>query len=122
MDTLARWGFTGLWLIGIWERSAASKRVKQMCGNPEAESSAYSLYDYQIANDLGGAEAYERLKERCAKRGIRLGSTGQDRVEERGAFVTIDDRGYYVAIAIVVIAIGRKFFTLAITGGKVSRI
>jgi glycosidase len=74
IDILARQGFTGLWLIGIWERSNASKKIKQMCGNPEAESSAYSLYDYQIANDLGGDEAYEKLKERCGKRGIRLGS------------------------------------------------
>lgn len=74
IDTLARWGFTGLWLIGIWERSSASKRIKQMCGNPEAESSAYSLYDYQIARDIGGDEAYENLKQRCAKRGIRMAS------------------------------------------------
>jgi len=74
LDTLARWGFTGLWLIGIWERSSASKKIKQMCGNPEAESSAYSLYDYQIARDVGGDEAYANLKERCAKRGIRLAS------------------------------------------------
>ena len=29
LDTLARWGFTGLWLIGIWERSPASRRIKQ---------------------------------------------------------------------------------------------
>jgi glycosidase len=74
INTLARWGFTGLWLIGIWERSSASKRIKQMCGNPEAESSAYSLYEYQIAGDIGGDEAYEDLKQRCSKRGIRLAS------------------------------------------------
>jgi len=74
LDILARWGFTGLWLIGIWERSSASKKIKQMCGNPEAESSAYSLYDYQIARDIGGDEAYANLKERCGKRGIRLAS------------------------------------------------
>ena len=29
LDTLARWGFTGLWLIGLWERSTASQRIKQ---------------------------------------------------------------------------------------------
>ncbi len=74
LDTLARWGFTGLWLIGLWERSEASKRIKQMCGNPEAVASAYSLYDYQIAADLGGDEAYRNLRDRAWRRGIRLAS------------------------------------------------
>ncbi|HDL17836.1 MAG TPA: alpha-amylase, partial [Bacteroidetes bacterium] len=54
LDRLARWGFTGLWLIGIWQRSSASKKIKQYCGNPEAESSAYSLFDYKVADELGG--------------------------------------------------------------------
>lgn len=74
LDTLARWGFTGLWLIGLWERSEASKRIKQMMGNPEAVASAYSLFDYRIADDLGGEAAYENLRERAWQRGIRLAS------------------------------------------------
>jgi len=74
LDTLARWGFTGLWLIGLWERSPASRQIKQLCGNPEAVASAYSLYDYQIAADLGGGDAYQNLKERAWQRGIRLAS------------------------------------------------
>jgi len=72
LDTLARWGFTGLWLIGVWERSKASQRVKQLCGNPEAVASAYSLADYRIADDLGGEAAYTTLKERAWRRGIRM--------------------------------------------------
>jgi hypothetical protein len=72
LDTLARWGFSGLWLIGIWERSPASRRIKQICGNAEALASAYSLYDYSISRDLGGEEAFRRLKERAWRRGIRL--------------------------------------------------
>ncbi len=74
LEILASRGFTGLWLIGVWERSKASKRIKQMCGNPEAEASAYSLYDYSVAQDLGGYEAYHKLKERAWKKGIRLAS------------------------------------------------
>ena len=35
LDRLAAWGFTGLWLIGLWERSRASRRIKQLCGNPD---------------------------------------------------------------------------------------
>lgn len=72
LDRLARWGFTGLWLIGIWERSPASKKIKQSSGNPEAESSAYSLFDYEVAHELGGFDALQKLKDRCWQRGIRM--------------------------------------------------
>ena len=74
LDTLARWGFTGLWLIGLWERSKASQRIKVLCGNPDAVASAYSLLDYRIADDLGGEPAYENLRDRAWTRGIRLAS------------------------------------------------
>jgi len=72
LDRLAGWGFTALWLIGIWERSPASQLIKQRMGNPEAVASAYSLYDYVIAGDLGGEESLRLLEERCAARGLRL--------------------------------------------------
>ncbi len=74
LDRLARWGFTGLWLIGLWERSRASERIKRLRGNPDAVASAYSLLDYRIADDLGGEAAYENLRERAWRRGIRLAS------------------------------------------------
>ena len=57
LDLLPRRGFNALWLIGVWERSRASQRIKQMTGNPEAAASAYSLADYTIAADLGGETA-----------------------------------------------------------------
>jgi glycosidase len=74
LDTLARRGFTGLWLIGVWERSRASQRIKQMTGNPEAVASAYSLLGYDIAADLGGEAAYADLRDRARARGIRMAS------------------------------------------------
>jgi len=74
LDRLARWGFTGLWLIGLWERSRASQTIKQLCGNPEAVASAYSVFDYCIADDLGGHAAYQNLRDRAWARGIRLAS------------------------------------------------
>jgi len=74
LDQLASWGFTGLWLIGLWERSDASRQIKQMCGNPDAVSSAYSLARYQIAERLGGEQSYHNLSQRCGARGIRLAS------------------------------------------------
>jgi len=74
LDLLANRSFNALWLIGIWERSPASKRIKHILGNIDAVASAYSLYDYNIANDLGGEVAYENLNQRAKKRGIRLAS------------------------------------------------
>ena len=72
LDTLAARGFTGLWLIGLWERSPASAEIKRRMGNPDAVSSAYSLHDSQIAADLGGESAWRDLSERAGRRGIRL--------------------------------------------------
>ena len=74
LDCLANWGFTGLWLIGIWERSRASQTIKKIMGNPEAAPSAYSLYDYNISPELGGLSAFQNLKHRAWLRGIRLAS------------------------------------------------
>ena len=100
LDFLASAGFTGLWLIGLWERSKASARIKQICGNPEAAASAYSLDDYEIAEELGGWGALDNLRARAWKRGIRMASdmvpnhTGMDAnwvVEKPDLFVQTRD-------------------------------
>jgi glycosidase len=74
LAVLARRGLNSLWLIGVWERSRASKTIKQLCGNTDAVASAYSLYDYAIAEDLGGEAAYVNLRDRAYRHGIRLAS------------------------------------------------
>ncbi|MEE8441520.1 MAG: alpha-amylase family glycosyl hydrolase, partial [Spirochaetia bacterium] len=74
LDRLASFGINALWLIGLWERSHASRRIKHIGGNTEAEASAYALLDYEVAEALGGWPALEDLKDRCAERGIRLAS------------------------------------------------
>ena len=74
LDRLARSGVTGLWLIGLWERSRASEKIKRWRGNADAVASAYSLDDYRIADDLGGEAAYATLRDRAWARGIRLAS------------------------------------------------
>ena len=74
LDQLSAWGVNALWLIGIWERSRASQRIKHILGNPEAEASAYALVEYEIAEQLGGWRALESLRERAESRGIRLAS------------------------------------------------
>ncbi len=100
LDTLARWGFTALWLIGVWQRSGASRRIKQQMGNPEAVASAYSLYDYMIADDLGGEAAFQNLKARAWQRGIRMGGDmvpnhvgidGRWVIEHPDWFISLDD-------------------------------
>ncbi len=90
LDTLAARGFNALWLIGLWERSDASRRIKELCGNPEAAASAYALFDYEIAEELGGWGALENLRHRAGIRGIRLAAdmvpnhTGIDSAWVRG--------------------------------------
>ena len=74
LATLARRGLNSLWLIGVWERSRASKTIKQLCGNQDAVASAYSLFDYSIAEDLGGEAAYTNLRDRAYRHGVRLAS------------------------------------------------
>ncbi len=74
LATLAHRGLDSLWLIGVWERSRASKTIKQLCGNSEAVASAYSLFDYTIADDLGGEAAYINLRDHAYRHGIRLAS------------------------------------------------
>jgi glycosidase len=74
LEQMAERGFTALWLIGLWQRSSASQKIKQMQGNPEAKASAYALEKYDISDDIGGYEGYLNLRDRARKRGIRLAS------------------------------------------------
>ncbi len=74
LATLAHRGIDTLWLIGVWERSRASRTIKYLCGNQDAVASAYSLFDYRIADDLGGEPAYIHLRDRAYHYGIRLAS------------------------------------------------
>ncbi|WP_158750189.1 alpha-amylase family glycosyl hydrolase [Acidobacterium sp. S8] len=74
LQILADRGITGLWLIGLWERSIASRTIKRLRGQTDAVASAYSLKDYNIAEDLGGVSAYENLRDRARNYGLRLAS------------------------------------------------
>ena len=72
LDRLAGLGVTGLWLIGLWQRSAASADIKRRRGDADAVASAYAIDDYRIADDLGGEAAFEALRARAWARGIRM--------------------------------------------------
>lgn len=67
-------GLSTLWLIGLWERSDASRTIKVARGDASAAASPYSIFDYRIADALGGDRAYEALRERAARAGLRLGA------------------------------------------------
>ncbi|MEN8152720.1 MAG: alpha-amylase family glycosyl hydrolase [Acidobacteriota bacterium] len=72
LELLSERGFSGIWLIGIWERSKASKTIKQKTGNPEAISSAYSIYEYTISEELGGEEAFRIFKKNTEIAGLKI--------------------------------------------------
>jgi glycosidase len=72
LDRLASLGVTGLWLIGLWQRSRASADIKRRRGDADAVASAYAIDDYRIADELGGEPAFEDLKARAWSRGIRM--------------------------------------------------
>jgi glycosidase len=74
LAAIAARGITGLWLIGLWQRSRASEKIKRWRGNADAVASAYSLDDYRIADDLGGEDALTDLRMRAWAHGIRLAS------------------------------------------------
>jgi len=73
LESLRSFGVNGLWLIGIWERSPASKRIKGHYGKKDATASAYSIYKYRITNDLGGEDAFFKLKTKANEVGLKLG-------------------------------------------------
>ncbi len=74
LDELQSYGITGLWLIGLWQRSKASQNIKQITGNPDALASAYSLFSYDVAWEIGGQESLDNLSSRAGARGIRMAS------------------------------------------------
>ena len=62
LDKLRSLGITGLWLVGVWQRSPASKKIKHLYGYDQLIASAYSIQDYKIAKELGGDRALINLK------------------------------------------------------------
>lgn len=72
LTQIARRGFSAIWFIGLFERSAASRRIKRMRGDHDALASAYSLRRYDIADELGGYAAWQNLSDRAARHGLKL--------------------------------------------------
>ena len=73
LQQLKELGITGIWLIGIWERSPASKTIKTLYGFTHAAASAYSIYSYQITDILGGRSSYLKFREAARSVGLKTG-------------------------------------------------
>jgi 4-alpha-glucanotransferase len=85
-DLIASWGFDAVWLMGIWERSPAGRRMAQEDASLQAEylravpgleredipGSPYAVHGYVVDSRLGGPEALAVARERLAQRGLRL--------------------------------------------------
>lgn len=86
LEGLAGYGFDGLWLMGIWERSREARRVAQEDPGLQAAyrkalpdyqpvdivGSPYAIYRYQVDPALGGAKALASLRERLRRLDLHL--------------------------------------------------
>lgn len=86
LDALASWGLDAIWLMGVWERSPASRKIAAEHPDLQAEyhralpdytpddisGSPYAIRSYEVDSYLGGRAGLATLRERLAARGLRL--------------------------------------------------
>jgi hypothetical protein len=85
-DLLARRGFDGLWLMGVWRRSPAARQAALThpalraayaealpdLGTEDVEGSPYAILDYEVDPALGTDNELCRLRAELNRRGMRL--------------------------------------------------
>ncbi len=83
LDELAATGFSGVWMMGAWQRSPAARRsalnyvheyrpaLPDMT-DADVTGSPYAIYRYEIDTDMGGRRGMESLRNRLAKRNLSL--------------------------------------------------
>jgi len=85
-NALATFGFEAVWLMGVWERSPASRAISNH--NPtllddfrrtlpdfrpeDNVGSAYSVRRYTVAPELGGVAGLATARQELARRGMRV--------------------------------------------------
>jgi glycosidase len=86
LDRLAGYGFDGLWLMGVWQRSPAGRQVALEhaglqdeyqralpdYGAEDVVGSPYSILAYEVDPHLGGDAGLAALRARLAELGLRL--------------------------------------------------
>src|SRR3989440_699031 len=86
LERLAGYGFDALWLMGVWERSPAARRISRT--NPalleeyartlpdytedDIVGSPYAITGYRVDPSLGGDEGLADFRERMREMGLRL--------------------------------------------------
>jgi hypothetical protein len=84
-DALAGWGFDAIWLMGVWERSPASRdlarrpmvldeyrRALPDLKLEDVVGSAYAIHRYVVDGYLGGPDGLAQCRMELARRGMRL--------------------------------------------------
>jgi Alpha amylase, catalytic domain len=85
-DTVARLGFDGVWLMGVWERSPAGiaianknesltesfRRTLPDFGPEDNVGSPYCIRRYSVDKHLGGPKGLATAREELSKRGLKL--------------------------------------------------
>ncbi|MBV8051811.1 MAG: alpha-amylase [Acidobacteriaceae bacterium] len=85
-DELARTHMDGVWLMGVWRRSATGRKISLADSNVQAEcrqlfgefsprhvsGSPYCIADYSVDGELGGPEGLAEARRQLATRGLRL--------------------------------------------------
>lgn len=86
LDEWKRMGFDWIWMLGVWRTGSAGQEISRR--NPEWRSgfeaalpdvqeediggSCFAISSYNVADELGGNEALERLRERLQQRDLKL--------------------------------------------------
>jgi hypothetical protein len=86
LERIASYGFDGVWLMGVWQRSVDGRRVAREhpglqgeyrkalpdYGDADVVGSPYSIPDYRVDSSLGGDAELAALRQRLASLGMRL--------------------------------------------------
>jgi len=86
LDRIAAEGFDWVWLLGVWQTGEAGRRISLQTPEWQPEfhellpdftpedvsGSPFAVREYAVNADFGGAAALARLRERLARRGLKL--------------------------------------------------
>lgn len=86
LERLSAYGFDALWLMGVWERSAAARRFSRTSpvlleeyrqilpdyNEEDIVGSPYAIVGYRVDPTLGGDEGLAIFRERMRANGLRL--------------------------------------------------